>query len=112
VNKVRPASVAALAPRALNARGLAAYLGISQSQARQLLVSGLLRLVKLPTPRVGRRRVMRRLLVRVMDVDVFVDAHVGEYDLADMKAKNAREPRRRHASGVGCSGKQGRGDSA
>jgi hypothetical protein len=60
------------APACLGVRDLAAYLGVSRSQARKLLVYGLIPRVEIPSEDGG---TIRRLLCARSDVDTFIARH-------------------------------------
>lgn len=81
---------APLHPRVLNPKLLGQYLGISTSAARQILTSNQIPIIKLPAARVGRRSsTMRRLLVRVEDVDKWLSEHVGTYQPGEWSTRKA-----------------------
>lgn len=61
--------------RLINMDQLGAYLGISRTQARELVVFGHIPSVKMPQPRAVDGRAMRRMLVDLGDVDTFIERH-------------------------------------
>ena len=67
-----------IAPRLLNMRQAAEYLGCSFWTARDYILQGLIPVVELPPlrPREGERprRTLRRVLVDRADLDTFIDA--------------------------------------
>lgn len=71
-------SPAGIAPRLLNLRQMAEYLGCSYWTARDWVLQGLIPVVELPPlrPRDGDRprKTLRRILVDRADLDVFIDA--------------------------------------
>lgn len=72
MNSLRPAEPKTES-RLLSIRELAAYLSLSYSQARELVVYRQLRRVALPSPRNG--QVMERLLVDRRDADAWIEQH-------------------------------------
>jgi hypothetical protein len=70
-----------IAPRLLNMRAAATYIGVSYWSLRDYVMAGHLRAVQLPAlvPREGGRsgRVLRRILIDVRDLDAFIDAQKG-----------------------------------
>jgi len=72
------ASRETIAPRLLNIRQAAAYLGCSFWTARDYILQGLIPVVALPPlrPRDGerQRRTLRRVLVDKTDLDAFIEA--------------------------------------
>jgi hypothetical protein len=61
------------APRVLNLREGAKYLGISYWSLRDLVIGGHVPVVRLPCPRSGNGRIMRRLLVDRRDLDALIE---------------------------------------
>lgn len=61
--------------RLLSLHALADYLSISYAAARELVIYGHVPSVRLPNPRAGDGRVMKRLLVDLADVDAFIEKH-------------------------------------
>jgi hypothetical protein len=68
-----PQRIPGPAARLMSLHDLAAYLNLSYAQARELVVYGRLPAVKLPCPRAGDGRPMRRLLVDSRDVDALIE---------------------------------------
>src|SRR6266540_5996207 len=68
-----------IAPRLLNIRQVAEYLGCSTWTARDYILQGLIPVVELPPlrPREGarQRKTLRRVLVDRADLDAFIEAH-------------------------------------
>ncbi len=68
-----------IAPRLLNMRQAAEYLGCSFWTARDYILQGLIPVVELPPlrPREGarQRKTLRRVLVDRADLDAFIEAH-------------------------------------
>ncbi len=60
-------------PRVLDLRAGAKYLGISYWSLRDLVINGHVPAVRLPCPRAGNGRIMRRLLVDRRDLDALID---------------------------------------
>lgn len=63
------------APRLMSVDALANYMGLSYGTVRELVINGHLPSVRLPNPRAGDGRVMKRLLVDRADVDAFIEKH-------------------------------------
>lgn len=61
--------------RLLSLNALAEYLSISYAAARELVIYGHVPSVRLPNPRSGDGRVMKRLLVDIADADAFIERH-------------------------------------
>ena len=68
------------APRVLDLRAGAKYLGISYWSLRDLVLGGHVPAVRLPCPRVGNGRIMRRLLVDRRDLDDLIERSRERHD--------------------------------
>lgn len=60
-------------PRLLDLKAAAIYLGLSYWTVRDLVIAGRLPSVKIPCPRSGDGRTIRRILVDRHDLDDFID---------------------------------------
>jgi hypothetical protein len=67
-------------PRVLDLRTGAKYLGISYWSLRDLVLNGHVPAVRLPCPRGGNGRIMRRLLVDRRDLDALIDRSREQHD--------------------------------
>ncbi|MGD0950042.1 MAG: helix-turn-helix domain-containing protein [Candidatus Binatia bacterium] len=65
-----------VAPRLFSVESAAQYLSVSSWSIRDYVASGRLPSVQLPAPR-GQGRTMRRVLVDVRDLDVFIESSKG-----------------------------------
>lgn len=61
--------------RLLSLHELASYLSISYATARELVINGHVPSIRLPNPRSGDGRVMKRLLVDISDANTFIEKH-------------------------------------
>ena len=77
---VPPHSTSDDAPRVLNLRDGAKYLGISYWSLRDLVIGGHVPVVRLPCPRSPNGRIMRRLLVDRRDLDALIDRSRERHD--------------------------------
>lgn len=64
---------AALPPRLLDLHAAGRYLGLSYWTIRDFVFAGTLPTVKLPCPRVGDGRVIRRVLIDRRDLDALIE---------------------------------------
>ncbi len=71
----RGAAVAVPAPRLLDLRAAGRYLGLSYWTVRDLVFAGALPTVKLPCPRAGDGRAIRRVLIDRRDLDALIERH-------------------------------------
>ncbi|HEY6357159.1 MAG TPA: hypothetical protein VIX35_02880 [Vicinamibacterales bacterium] len=69
------ADVKLLPRRLLSLRQAASYLGLSYAQTRELVIRGYLPHIRLPCPRAGDGRAMRKFLIDQRDLDGFIDRH-------------------------------------
>jgi excisionase family DNA binding protein len=60
-------------PRLLDLKAAATYLGLSYWTVRDLVIAGRLPSVKIPCPRSGDGRSIRRILVDRHDLDAFIE---------------------------------------
>jgi len=60
-------------PRLLDLKAAATYLGLSYWTVRDLVLAGRLPTVKIPRPRSGDGRSIRRILVDRQDLDAFIE---------------------------------------
>ena len=60
-------------PRLLDLKAAATYLGLSYWTVRDLVLAGRLPSVKIPCPRSGDGRTIRRILVDRHDLDAFIE---------------------------------------
>ena len=60
-------------PRLLDLKAAATYLGLSYWTVRDLVLAGKLPSVKIPCPRSGDGRTIRRILVDRHDLDAFIE---------------------------------------
>ncbi len=60
-------------PRLLDLKAAAIYLGLSYWTVRDLVIAGRLPTVKIPCPRSGDGRTIRRVLVDRHDLDAFIE---------------------------------------
>ena len=63
------------APRLLDLRAAATYMGLSYWTLRDMTLSGILPTVKIPRPRARDGRVIRRVLIDRQDLDQFIEAN-------------------------------------
>ena len=71
---VSPDKIAqAAGPRLLDLKAAATYLGLSYWTVRDLVLAGRLPTVKIPCPRSGDGRVIRRILLDRHDLDDFIE---------------------------------------
>ena len=61
--------------RLLSLRQAASYLSLSYAQTRELVIRGHIPHIRLPCPRAGDGRAMRKFLIDQRDLDGFIDRH-------------------------------------
>jgi hypothetical protein len=69
------AKTPALPPRLLDLHAAGRYLGLSYWTTRDLVFAGVLPTVKLPCPRAGDGRVIRRVLIDRRDLDTLIEQY-------------------------------------